>query len=83
MILSFKLRQGDETQNNDVCLEYSPVKKYNDDAFKKVIHMKYNIDSLGELPIKERNRMIKNIYSETNISIRQLSRVLGIGKTVV
>ena len=29
-------------QNNDVCLEYSPVKKY-------------NIDSLGELPIKERN----------------------------
>ena len=70
-------------QNNDVCLEYSPVKKYNDDTFKKVIYKKYNIDNLSELPIKERNRIIKNIYSEANISIRQLGRVLGIGKTVV
>ena len=70
-------------QNNDVCLKYNPVKKYNDDTFKKVIHKKYNIDSLGELTIKERNRIIKNIYSEANISIRQLSRVLGIGKTIV
>ncbi len=41
------------------------------------------IDSLSKLLIKERNRTIKNIYSETNISIRQLSRVLGIGKTIV
>ena len=27
--------------------------------------------------------IIKNIYSETDISIRQLGRILGVGKTIV
>ncbi|MBU5676155.1 transposase [Alkaliphilus sp. MSJ-5] len=70
-------------QNSDECLEYKPVKKYNDDTFKKIIHKKYNINDLNKLSVEERNKLIKNIYNETDISIRQLSRILGIGKTIV
>src|SRR5690606_12630591 len=71
------------TQNNDECLEYKPVKKYNEYTFKKIIHKKYSIDNLSKLSIKERNKIIKNIYNETDISIRQLSRALGVGKSIV
>lgn len=63
------------TQNNDKCLEYKPVKKYNDDTFKKIIHKKYSICDLTKLSTEKRNKIIKNIYNETDISIRQLSRI--------
>ncbi len=71
------------TKNNDECLEYRLVKKYNDDTFKRIIHKKYVIDDLVKLSIKERNKIINDIYNEMDVSIRQLSRVLGVGKAVV
>ena len=43
----------------------------------------YNIDKLPKLSIEERNEIIKEIYDKTNASIRQLSRIIGLGKTVV
>lgn len=70
-------------KNNDECLEYRLVKKYNDDTFKRIIYKKYVIDDLVKLPIKERNKIINDIYNEMDVSIRQLSRVLGVGKSVV
>ena len=69
--------------NNDECLEYKLVKKYNESTLKEIIHRKYNIDKLIKLPTEERNKMIKEIYKEIDVSIRQLSRILGIGKTAI
>ena len=35
------------------------------------------------LPIGERNKIIKDIYNELDISLRQLSRALDLGKAVI
>lgn len=69
--------------NNDECLEYREVKKYNDDTYRKIISQKYNIDDITKFSNEERNEIIKRIYNETDISIRQLSRILDIGKTAI
>lgn len=71
------------TENNDQCLDYIPNKKINDDSFKKIIQKKYEIDNMNKLSVEDRNRLINTIYNEMDISIRQLSRVLGVGKTIV
>lgn len=71
------------TENNDQCLDYIPNKKINDDSFKKIIQKKYEIDNMDKLSVEDRNRLINTIYNEMDISIRQLSRVLGVGKTIV
>ena len=71
------------TTNDDECLEANPTKKYNNETFKKVIQKKYNIDNLNGLPIRERNEIIDKIYREQDISIRQLSNVLGLSKAMV
>ncbi|MDR7871166.1 MAG: transposase [Tissierellaceae bacterium] len=70
-------------KNNDECLEYKVNRSYNDDTIKKMIQNKYDIDNLIKLPLKERNGMIKKIYNEFNISLRQLSRALDMGKAVI
>jgi len=35
------------------------------------------------MPIEKRNKLIKEIYQRTGVSIRQLARVLGIGKNII
>ena len=70
-------------KNNDQCLEYNPIIKYNDNTLRKIIKKKYNINHLDKLPINERNERIKEIYNNTNVSIRQLSRILGMGKAII
>ena len=39
--------------------------------------------NLGGLPVDKRNQLIRQIQQETGGSIRQLSRVLGLGKMMV
>lgn len=70
-------------QNDDECLEYDNNKRYKEDTLRKIIIEKFDIDKIFDLPIKERNQMIKSIYHESGASIRQLSRILGVGKTVI
>ena len=36
-----------------------------------------------DLAIEERNKQIREIYLQTRVSIRQLGRVLGVGKGVI
>ena len=69
--------------NDDECLEYKSIKRYNDSDLREIMNKKWDIDKLTEMPIKERNEIIKEIYNKTNGSIRQLSRILGLGKTVI
>lgn len=44
---------------------------------------KYVIDEIVNLPPRERNLIIKNIYHEFGVSIVQLSRVMGVGRGIV
>lgn len=70
-------------EHNDECLEYKPSKKYTDAALKKIIHEEYNAGRFKEMLPEERNKLIKNIYQNTGTSIRQLGRVLGVGKNII
>jgi len=63
--------------------KYKVVKRYNDNTLREIINKEYDIKELGSIPIEKRNKIIKEIYSNKDTSIRQLSRVLGIGKTII
>jgi len=71
------------TKNSDECLDYKPVKKYTDSDLRSMINKDVNVERLSELSVDERNKVIKGIYHNKNISIRQLGRVLGIGKRII
>jgi len=65
------------TKNDDQCLDFKPIKKLTDASLKNLIHKKYKLDQLETM--KPENKIIKKIYQDTGVSIRQLGRVLGIG----
>jgi REP element-mobilizing transposase RayT len=69
--------------NDDNCLEYEQPKKYTDEAIRKIILREFDIGSIETMPAQERNRIIKDIYRETGVSIRQLGRVLGLGQGII
>ncbi len=69
--------------NNDQCLEYIEKKNYTDKQLINEIKRNYNIEKIGQMTIDERNRMISDIKENTGASIRQLSKVLGIGRGVI
>jgi len=69
--------------NADQCLELKMNERHNDKALRELIDKKYDVSQLAFLPAKERNALIKEIYYHTNASIRQLSRVLGLGRAIV
>ena len=88
LIKSYFSRQEDfedymNTQNDDKCLEYNPGTKYSDTMLRNTVLSEIDINRLKEISIEERNKKIKQIYMKTGASIRQLERVLGIGKTVI
>ncbi|MFZ5942932.1 MAG: transposase [Bacillota bacterium] len=79
----------DEFQNfmklpdNQKFIEYSIAEKYSDEKLRKIIHENFFLCSISDLPMEERGKKIKEIYRGTGASIRQLGRVLGVGKGVV
>ncbi|WP_422487151.1 transposase [Gudongella sp. DL1XJH-153] len=71
------------TKNEDEVLEYKITVNQNDENLLNLIKEKYEIYDLDALSKTDRNKLILGIYSSENTSIRQLSRVFGVGKTVV
>lgn len=69
--------------NNDQCLEYDKKVKYSDYELKQKIQKKYNIQEINNLVKNDRDYMIYQIKKETGASIRQLSRVLGLGRGII
>jgi len=69
--------------NEDEFLDYEVKKKYTDKDLATMINNIINVKSLPTLPKKERDKIIWDIYNSTGASIRQLSRVMGIGKSIV
>ena len=76
-------RQYMNTPNSDECLEYKQLNKSTDTDLMKAINIDYNIEKLTDIPIKERNKLIREIYHNTGASIRQLERVIGVGKAII
>lgn len=72
-----------DTDNNDECLENKTIAHINDKNLKELISLEYNVSDLIELPVNEKCKLIKDIYRKKSSSIRQLSRVFGLGKTLV
>ena len=48
-----------------------------------IIKKKIGFGFLHEKSIGDRNRLIKDIYYSTGVSIRQLERVLGVNKNII
>ena len=71
------------TNNDDKCLEYSRIERYNDKSLRELINKEYDVDNLYSASVEEKQAMIRDIYYYTNTSIRQLGRVMGIGKSVI
>ncbi len=71
--------------NNDECLEYKIKKKYTDNNLRSIINKEFKISTseMTKLTVEERARIIKNIYKDITTSVRQLSRVFGIGKSII
>ena len=70
--------------NSDECLEYSPVKKYTDADLIDVINTYTHGSGIGNMSPEEKTKMAIFIYNEIeSVSIRQLARILGIGKNCV
>lgn len=70
-------------ENDDKCLDYSKIERYNDKNLRELIYRKYDIEKLQSISGEKKKALIRDIYYDTNTSIRQLSRVTGIGKAVI
>lgn len=72
-----------EEENQDECLEINQKIRWCDSQLADMLRQNSEYQNLGELSVDKRNRLIKQIQQETGSSIRQLSRVLGLGKMMV
>lgn len=64
-------------------LDYKNIKKYSDDELLELLKKKISIDEFYKIPLTDRASLIKDIYQETGASIRDLSRGLGMGRSII
>lgn len=69
--------------NDDKCLDYTVNKIYTDEQLRKVIEEIIEIKKLPMMKIDIRDKFIRRIKEDTGASIRQLERVLGIGRNII
>ncbi len=72
-----------DRKNDDKCLDYKPLNNYTDISLKELIHNQYNLEQFREMSPEEKNLVIKKIYQTTGASIRQIGRVIGMGKSII
>lgn len=72
-----------EQENQDECMEINQKAKWCDAQLTDMLRQNSEYQNLGELLFEKRNQYIRQIQQETGSSIRQLSRVLGLGKMIV
>jgi DNA-directed RNA polymerase specialized sigma24 family protein len=68
---------------NDIadCLDYIEKKRLNQETARKVILEKLNgrqIEVLKQLPLKERNEVLRQIKEIEGLSLRQIARITGL-----
>ncbi|MCR6546606.1 hypothetical protein NVS47_13975 [Dehalobacterium formicoaceticum] len=71
--------------NEDKCLEYEEKYLISDQKvmFYFAQHDIYDINELKQLEISKRNKIIEAEKSKKGVTIRQLSRITGITKSVI
>lgn len=71
--------------NEDAYLEWKDIKKLTDDNLLQKIHELgiHNINKIQGYNIKERNELLRQLKAIEGVSIRQLSRITGISKSVI
>ncbi len=70
-------------ENYDNCLDYEEKKRYSDDELRQIIIEIVEIEKLSLMEMKTRNSVLRRIKNETGASIRQLEKVLGIGRNII
>lgn len=87
IMLYFKTRVDFEAfmnvQKEDNCLRNISDRMLTDEELSTIIKNKYLGEPGQELSKEQRNKLIKKVYRNENTSIRQLARVLGVGKKVI
>lgn len=71
--------------NEDAYLEWKDIKKLTDDNLLQKIHELgiHNINKIQGYNIRERNELLRQLKTIEGVSIRQLSRITGISKSVI
>ncbi len=64
-------------------IDYKNINKYSDDELLKLFKKKISINEFYKISLIDRTNLIKDIYNETGASIRDLSRGLGIGRSII
>ena len=72
-----------EEANQVEYLEACSKTRWSDEQMTDLLSQNPEYRNLGELSVDKRNQLIRQIQQETGGSIRQLSRVLGLGKMMV
>lgn len=73
-----------EESNQDECLDITPVSRKNDYAVKDYLHsLGVTTASLQQMEKRERDEVISSLKELEGVSIRQLSRVTGLSKSVI
>ncbi len=70
-------------KNYDNCLDYEEKKRHTDGDLRQIISEIIEIEKLPLMEIKTRNIVLRRIKNETGASIRQLEKVLGIGRNII
>ena len=64
-------------------IDYENINKYSDDELLELFKKKISIDEFYKISLTDRAKFIKDLYHETGASIRDLSRGLGIGRSII
>jgi hypothetical protein len=59
------------------------VNRYTDDELQEVISNIVDFNDLSGIDLQARNLALRKIKGETGASIRQLERVIGIGRNII
>jgi len=70
-------------ENDDDCLEENSVMKITDSKIHEIVDLDYDWLKFSEMSANQRNEQIKKLHQKTGASIRQLARVLGLGKGII
>ena len=79
------LRQHMNEYTEDKCLEYEEKYRVSDQEVRSYFAQNdvFNINELKQLEISKRNKIIGYVKSKKGVTIRQLSRITGISKSVI
>ena len=70
-------------QKEDRCLGYLNTRMITDEELATIIQNKYLEEHGQELSSEQRKKLIQDVYKAEKTSMRQLARVLGVGKKII